>query len=353
MTKMVNSLTAASEIGGPMAAMYLLKHPDHYTGHKFRPCYWRGFVLEVMRAWNDSKNISEEGRSTVVVALDEKSKSGQKRIVPLSPVLDYMWRPAEYEDICVYDWIRLNHKKSMSQSRRKQANPQLLVASPEDNSDFENDYTVDETVPHLHTGYETISCKTSEMIQRNPRYHTFMANHPQAYTHEVRLMDEIEGFVPNFIGGPLPRKDAGSHEEYCMTMLTLFKPWRSGKDLRPNEDTMWNEVFDTYGFTERQKQIMKFFHIKYECNDARDDYSAMRKQAGKGKDTPLYMGDQELDEIEMEGYIFDGEVAPGDRENELINATDWNSMSQGEILRQSRMQSAENVMKASGWLDPM
>ncbi|RPD52046.1 hypothetical protein L227DRAFT_515403, partial [Lentinus tigrinus ALCF2SS1-6] len=123
MTKMVNSLTAASEIGGPIAAMYLLKHPDHYTGHKFRPCYWRGFVLEVMRAWNDSKNISEEGRSTVVVALDEKSKSGQKRIVPLSPVLDYMWRPAEYEDICVYDWIRLNHKKSMSQSRRKQANP--------------------------------------------------------------------------------------------------------------------------------------------------------------------------------------------------------------------------------------
>lgn len=33
-TKMVNALTAASEIGGPMAAMYLLKHPDHYTGHK-------------------------------------------------------------------------------------------------------------------------------------------------------------------------------------------------------------------------------------------------------------------------------------------------------------------------------
>ncbi|KAI0741495.1 hypothetical protein C8Q80DRAFT_1110690 [Daedaleopsis nitida] len=38
-TKMVNALTAASEIGGPMAAIYLLKHPDHYTGHKFRTCF--------------------------------------------------------------------------------------------------------------------------------------------------------------------------------------------------------------------------------------------------------------------------------------------------------------------------
>ena len=48
-TKMVNALTAASEIGGPMAAMYLLKHPDHYTGHQFRTCFWRGYVSEVMK----------------------------------------------------------------------------------------------------------------------------------------------------------------------------------------------------------------------------------------------------------------------------------------------------------------
>lgn len=34
MTKIVNPLTASSEMGGPMAAMYLLGHPDHYTSHK-------------------------------------------------------------------------------------------------------------------------------------------------------------------------------------------------------------------------------------------------------------------------------------------------------------------------------
>ena len=49
-TKIVNALTAASEIGGPMAAMYLLKHPDHYTNFEFRTCFWRGYVSEVMKA---------------------------------------------------------------------------------------------------------------------------------------------------------------------------------------------------------------------------------------------------------------------------------------------------------------
>ena len=33
LTKIVNSLTSKLEIGGPMAAMYLLRNPDHYTNH--------------------------------------------------------------------------------------------------------------------------------------------------------------------------------------------------------------------------------------------------------------------------------------------------------------------------------
>ena len=38
-TKVPNALTAASEIGGPIAAIYLLKYSDHYTNHQFRNCY--------------------------------------------------------------------------------------------------------------------------------------------------------------------------------------------------------------------------------------------------------------------------------------------------------------------------
>ena len=35
LTQIVNNLTSKMEIGGPMASMYLLKNPDHYTNHKF------------------------------------------------------------------------------------------------------------------------------------------------------------------------------------------------------------------------------------------------------------------------------------------------------------------------------
>lgn len=41
--KIVNALTAQSEIGAPMAALYLLKNPDHYTSHTFSTCYWYSF----------------------------------------------------------------------------------------------------------------------------------------------------------------------------------------------------------------------------------------------------------------------------------------------------------------------
>lgn len=51
LTKIVNTLTASSEIGGPMAAMYLLNHNDHYTSHKFRICFWRTYVSAVRHAW--------------------------------------------------------------------------------------------------------------------------------------------------------------------------------------------------------------------------------------------------------------------------------------------------------------
>jgi len=46
--QMVNSLTSKMEIGGPMACLYLLGNPDHYTSHKFTVVYWKNYVGEVL-----------------------------------------------------------------------------------------------------------------------------------------------------------------------------------------------------------------------------------------------------------------------------------------------------------------
>ena len=44
--KIVNALSTKMEIGSPMASMYLLQNPDHYTSHKFISFWWKSFVNE-------------------------------------------------------------------------------------------------------------------------------------------------------------------------------------------------------------------------------------------------------------------------------------------------------------------
>jgi hypothetical protein len=63
-------------------------------------------------------------------------------------------------------------------------------------------------------------------------FYSFLPDHPQYNTHEIQCKSLSEFVVPNFIGGTLPRCDQGDHEYYCSTMLTLFKPWRTGHDLK-------------------------------------------------------------------------------------------------------------------------
>ncbi|KAF8134059.1 hypothetical protein K438DRAFT_1641091 [Mycena galopus ATCC 62051] len=48
---MVNSLTAKLQIGSPMAALYLLDNPDHYTNCSFKLCWWRSYLAQVKKLW--------------------------------------------------------------------------------------------------------------------------------------------------------------------------------------------------------------------------------------------------------------------------------------------------------------
>lgn len=66
---------------------------------------------------------------------------------------------------------------------------------------------------------------------------------------------------------------------------SLFKPWRTGHDLKGDSQS-WDEAFQSHEFSDRQQQIMKNFNIKYECLDARDDYRAQLK---RGAENTLFM----------------------------------------------------------------
>ncbi|TFK51590.1 hypothetical protein OE88DRAFT_1595280, partial [Heliocybe sulcata] len=217
LTQIVNSLTVKMEIGAPMASAYLLGNPDHYTSHRFKTIYWKAYVNEVLTDWD---------------------------------------LPDIYETISLYDWICLARKTRITSktSTSSQADAKL------------ND-------PHDQLG--TISIEGQDRQKEHVGYN-FTIHHPQHNTHNVIMVKEMRALVPNFIGGNLPRKDSGNREFYCTTMLTLFKHWRKGKDLKEEEES-WDDAYLKYNFTLRQQELMNFFNIRYECYDARDDYSKQRK----------------------------------------------------------------------------
>jgi hypothetical protein len=87
----------------------------------------------------------------------------------------------------------------------------------------------------------------------------FLQNHPLDETHQVSI-SKSKNLIPNFVGGSLHQCDREDREYYCATMLTLFKPWKHGKNLK-EVDRSWDEAFTNYKFTPHQNELMKFFNI--------------------------------------------------------------------------------------------
>jgi hypothetical protein len=94
-------------------------------------------------------------------------------------------------------------------------------------------------------------------------------------------------------------------------MLTLFKPWRSGRDLKSNEES-WDKSFVAHEFTKRQMEIMRYFNLRYECLDARDDYSVRKDKLDSGisyswatPDILDELHELHVSELAMNGAKFD------------------------------------------------
>ena len=140
----------------------------------------------------------------------------------------------------------------------------------EDNDESDAETVVDNVIP--------------DNLPKN--MYKFNKKHPLFNSHVVSLKPLKSNAVVNFIGRILPRCDQGDREFYCLTMLTFFKPWRSGLDLKKENET-WDETFNDHVFTSREKQIMRNFNIKYECLDACDDFRAQMKAGHIPNDWPM------------------------------------------------------------------
>ncbi|KZP22503.1 hypothetical protein FIBSPDRAFT_738918, partial [Athelia psychrophila] len=261
--------------------MYLLGNPDHYTGHEFVRCYWKNYTRWVTSQWepNPDHEVDEDDDDPDpdVVSLKKRGK----RYVAYSAVDDYIYRPSEYADVSLYTWVRLMVKNQLPKTKRTTLEESLS----DGDSDIEDEQQVVRELIHELSDYDsdsddnegpTVGSQAASRAQGR-----FIGKHPDKKTMTVSLLHDDNTRIPVFSGGALPRHDRGDREDYCMTMLTLFKPWRTGFDLK-DANVTWVDTFSAFNFSPNALEKMKFFNTKYECLDAKDDFHAQRSAVKQG-----------------------------------------------------------------------
>src|ERR1700742_4691891 len=128
-------------------------------------------------------------------------------------------------------------------------------------------------------------------------------------------------------------------------MMTFFKPWRNGGDLK-TKDQSWDDVFTDHTFTECQQELLRFFHIKYECNDARDDYSAARQKKGEMSPfDPIFFSDDIDDDSSFQDMLY------SQLDSNRFNLEEFSEKGQKTLNKEHAMHTAENIALTSGWMD--
>ena len=361
MTKIVNSLSAKLEIGSPMVSMYLLGNPDHYTNFNFVPVYWQSFVREARKPWEQTppqvlttsiahgENAKPcEGSPITSNATNLKSDTTtleqevevhhekltifkhNGRIIGYSPVHDYIYRPTQFDSMCLYDWISMckREKLPVKRSRRKTAVPRAKSYIDEECGSSSGENT---------------TCASEDDVANKPKTKLlrFISGHPLAETHGVRYLKTAR--IPNFVGNTLPHHDQGDREYYCSAMLALFKPWRSGLDLR-RESESWDEAFLSQEFSSRQLEVMKNMNIRYECLDARDDFHAQMKKGATSMPAWAEAGTEVIDDLDQIA-INDIINIPTTLDEYLISPI----MGKSERMRTELMTDVRRMLLSLGW----
>ncbi|KAJ7655448.1 hypothetical protein B0H17DRAFT_956444, partial [Mycena rosella] len=285
--QMVNSLSSKLQIGSPMASLYLLGNPDRYTNVVFKPFWWISYVSEVKRVWPTAEGNGSQPREVL------PSKKGDD-IVGVTPVDDYTFRSPEFENTSLFDYFQMANRVKRTKRQYNDFMESLRNRDPDVMMDVQavgpdDDWLVDD-------GDQTAKVETLEDPSDAVSIHPFQEGHELYETHYIRCdRRNLDKAVPNFLGGALPRKDLSDREFNCCTMMTLFKPWRSGSDLKNTVDN-WDETFREYEFSEKALTLMKNFNVKYECNDARDDFASQDRQ--RSRPMPMFSRWRDAEEVE-------------------------------------------------------
>jgi hypothetical protein len=180
----------------------------------------------------------------------------------------------------LYEWIRCYQREKLPQKKKRCATskdegiadisiPEEDMASAGDGWDtsFQSAES-GESYTEIN-GPQPEAASTGDRSKNNTKNHyRFKKEHPLHETHGMRFIPGNILRIPSFAGASLPRSDQGDREYYCSAMLTIFKPWRSGENLKRSQTVTLDEEFAIHDFRDSELVIMKNLNIRYECLDA-------------------------------------------------------------------------------------
>jgi hypothetical protein len=262
----------------------------------------------------------------------------------------------EFENLCLYDWIRCSKRKKLATSNSKSTSNKIHDDEAQDEHyeyEVQHDYEREnDASDSLETESVQDGDNEGDELDNDtplPRHmYRFTPSHPLSKTHAAMIKAQNPMIVANFIGGILPCCDQGDRDYYCLTMLTLFKPWRDGLHLKQH-DSSWDEAFLSHAFTERQVQLMQNFNIRYECLDACDDYRAQMK---KGENIFFGYGENAEDELgDFDKDAFAQTECGKDGDELSYHMLDGNTIPLGRLELKRLKDAAEirAVIQRSGW----
>ena len=172
------------------------------------------------------------------------------KIIGLSPLQDYVHCAPKLEHVNLYEWVRCYKREKLPERKKKCTKNEDTGAT--DIIPEEDGVSIGDSSFQLVESCTEINKPTGSRsdINKSKNLYCFTNKHPLHETHATHFVPDNILRIPNFVGPNLPRCDQGDREYYCCSMLTMFKPWQSGLDLKWSQMVTCDEEFANHVFSD-------------------------------------------------------------------------------------------------------
>lgn len=363
--KCAYALISHQEMSAQQVVSYLMDYEDHFTSHEFGLLFWASFERFVNHSdplpvcdqaaerTGESRDDDESSEVEIEEGVDERGSGwpssevlgGEDEEEEVSitvdrdgevaeladQVSDYVWRPEEMSELCLWDVVAKTEKVSGQGTAGGAGSPGDDVCEGED-----------EGSDDASSGEELEVDNGKKRGRRPVMRYGFTGEHRERGRKYVRVRKRE--VVPVPIGPSIPRRDQPEiYERYCRLMLILFKPWRSPADLRAG-DNCWSVSFEEFlgTMSVEHRNVIENMQVLHECRDSRDDHMQTRsRQREKGR-ARVFDGDRtagnEMEDFDMSEVL------------EHLAEIQRMSSNKTEALNHETQQCLEELERA-GWYD--